>query len=532
MVVLVGCAPSRPVTVEQVGKELSLLEPQQQVEFLQKKSSADRVGDAALLEGADAVVVQWYSLVVGLQGTGTSEVPELPAGALGPDTTLTNELLKSLYRSKVSGSPMEILRSMDTAPVIVGAAIPPLVRPNERLDVQLRALGSAKSLEGGVLMPTDLRQVLRTRTGGQDYGDPMAFAEGKLSLSAGRLAFGDAPPVEELVGYVPGGAVSIVSGFLGLRLRRADAYTASLLVVTISNRFPGCPTLLNPQALRITVPEYYRSEWQRFRNVLLEVRCRPPRGRLLSTYINGLVRNLTGDDRALAERASYRLEALGPEAVPALEGALRSPRPSTQLLAACTLAAMREPAGIAPLTQIIELGSDDDRRVAAGFLNFYSQHNVRDVQKKLLADRDPEVRYRALLGLEQTQEDTAFSTREVARGEDFSISRVQTTGTAALLVKGRSPRRLVFFGPDLTFRPPFKQPQTKELEVEAKDSSQVVVHYLVYGQPQDLPVKSMQVVDLVRALDRINLPITDIMDLIFRLSRADAISGEVVFLDE
>jgi hypothetical protein len=42
----------------------------------------------------------------------------------------------------------------------------------------------------------------------------------------------------------------------------------------------------------------------------------------------------------------------------------------------------------------------------------------------------------------------------------------------------------------------------------------------------------MQVVDLVRALDRINLPITDIMDLIFRLSRADAISGEVVFLDE
>jgi hypothetical protein len=193
---------------------------------------------------------------------------------------------------------------------------------------------------------------------------------------------------------------------------------------------------------------------------------------------------------------------------------------------------MREPAGIPTLTQIIELGSDGDRRVAARSLNFYSQHNVRDFQKKLLVDRDPEVRYRALLGLELSQEDTAYSTSEEAKGEDFSITRVQCAGTAALVVKGRAPRRLIFFGPDLTLRPPFKQEQTKQLQVEAKDASAVRMDYLVYGQPQHLPVNSMQVIDLVRALDHINLPVTDIMDLMLKLSRADKINGEVVFLDE
>ena len=340
------------------------------------------------------------------------------------------------------------------------------------------------------------------------------------------------PTVEDVVGYVPGGAVSAVSGFLGLRLRRPDVYTASLVLLTVNGRFPNCSMLMSPQVLRIVVPEYYRAEWQRFAQVLPELRCRPPRGRSLSTYINGLVRNLPGEDPTLAEQASYRLEALGPETVPALEGALRSPRPSTQLLAACTLAAMREPAGITPLMQIIELGSDADRRVAARYLNFYTQHNVRDFQKRLLADRDPEVRYRTLLGLEETQEDAAFTAREEARGGEFSITRVQSTGPAALLVKGLSPRRLVFFGPDLTFRPPFKQQQTSELEVEAKDDSGVVVHYQVYGQPQELPVNSMLVVDLVRALNHINLPATDIIDLIFKLSRVDGISGEVVFLNE
>jgi len=253
---------------------------------------------------------------------------------------------------------------------------------------------------------------------------------------------------------------------------------------------------------------------------------------LRRVHINDLAADLKGDDPALAREAALKLEALAPESVPALEGALRSPRQDVRLLAACTLAAMREPAGITPLMHTIELGSETDRRLAAHFLNFYTQHNVRDFQKKLLADADPEIRYRALLGLEQTQEDAPYATHQDARGEDFKITQVQTAGSAALVVKARNPRRFVFFGPELTLRPPFKQEHMKEILIEAQDTSRLVIRYEVYGQSNTWPVPSMAAIELVRALDHINLTSNDIMDLIFKLSRADAIAGEVVFLDE
>jgi hypothetical protein len=396
----------------------------------------------------------------------------------------------------------------------------------------VQALGGAKSLRGGVLVDTPLRQIYTKRRGGQGYGNEWAYAEGKLTLSPGRLAFGEMASTNETVAFLPGGGSSTVTGFLGLRLRRPDAYAATLIQMTMNERFPGSAAVLSRGSIRVNVPEYYRDEWQRFAQVLLEIRCRPPQGRALRAYIRGLIEQLQGQDAVLARQAAYKLEALGPETVPALEGSLRSPRQAVRMLAGSTLAAMREPAGIIPLQQLIETGSDDDRRLAARYLNFYTQHNVRDYQKKLLAHADPEVRYRALLGLEQTQEDSPYATHRMARGEDFRITRVQSAGPPALVVKAGNPRRLVFSGASIPLRPPLKVDQPGELVVGPGDDSQVTIFYRVYGQANELPVRSMELVDLVLALDHINVTINDIMDLIFKLSRADKIGAEVLFLDE
>lgn len=529
---MLGCESATRVTIEQVNEELRLLEPQEQLDFLRKKTSVDRVGDAARLQGTEPVVLTWFSLVGGLDGTGTAEVPDLPGGALGPDTDLRNELLKSLYRSDVPGFPAQILSSLDTAPVTVSAIVPPLVQVNQRVDVVVQALGRTRSLRGGVLMSTPLRQTVTGRGGQTLYGETWAYAEGKVTPSHGRLAFGERAPTRETIGYAPAGGTSTVTGYLALALRRADIYGVALITLSINEQFPDAARVLGARSIRISVPQYYRSQWERFAQVIAEIRCRPPRGRALRTHINNLAGDLKGDDPVLARQAAFELEALAPESVPALEGALRSPHQEVRLLAARTLAAMREPAGITPLMHTIELGSETNRRLAAHYLNFYSQHNVRDFQKKLLADSDPEVRYRALLGLEQTQEDAPYTTHQDARGEDFKITRVRTAGPAVLVVKARNPRRFVFFGPELTLRPPFKQEHMKEILVEAQDTSQLFIRYRIYGQSNTLPVRSMAVIELVRALDHINLTSNDIMDLIFKLSRADAIAGEVLFLDE
>ena len=528
---LVGCAPVSQVTLRELNEELALLDPQEQMDMLRQKSSVDRIGDAVRLEGTEPVALSWYSLVVGLGTNGTRDVPDWQ---IEPDVMLRNELLKRLYVSGFSGSATEIMRSLDSAPVSVTALVPPLARANDRVDVHVEAIGgNTRSLRGGLLVTTPLRQVVGYGGGRPSYGNVWAEAEGKLTLSAGRLAFDEGGMVNELVAHVPGGSSCQVNGFLGLRLQRPNAYAARLTEIALNERFPNCAQLLSRQAVRVVVPGYYRDEWQHFAQVVQEVRCRLPRGRPLRSYISALVEDLHGDDPVLARQAALKLEAVGPEAVPALEGSLRSPRPAVRLAAATALAAMREPAGILPLTNIIDTSTDDaERRSAAQFLNFYTQRNVRDYQKKLLADRDPEVRYRALLGLERTQEEGAFAVHETAGEGNFRITRVASVGSPALVVKARNPRRLVLFGEPVSLRPPFTQSQLGDLTLEARDSSKVTILYRVYNQPNELPIRSMELMDLVRGLDKINVTINDIMDLIFKLSRADAINGEVLFLDE
>ena len=527
---LLGCEPAGRVTLRQMNDELALLETQEQLEALRQKSRVDRIGDAVKLEGTEPVALNWYSLVVGLGTNGTRDVPDQQ---IDTDTMLWNELLKRLYVGGFTGSATKIVRSLDSAPVLVTAVVPPLVQGNDPLDIELKALGNTRSLRRGVLITTPLRHLLGYSGSRARYGNVWAEAEGKVTLSPGRLAFGEGGRVNERVAYVPAGGPCQVNRFLALRLRQPNTYSAGLIAMVLNRRFPNCAQLLSPQDVRVIAPDHYRSEWRRFAQVILEVRCRLPHGRPLRSYISGLVRDLQGDDPVLARQAALKLEAVGPESVPALEGSLRSSRPSVRLAAATALAAMRDPAGIIPLTRVIDMStSDEERRLAARYLNFYTERNVRDYQKKLLSDRDPEVRYRALLGLERTQEEAQYAVHETAEKGDFRISRVQAGGTPALVVKARTPRRLVFFGEGLSLRPPFKQAQLGELAVEARDRTKVTIYYRIYGQPNELPIRSMALVDLVKALDKINVTVNDIMDLIFKLSRADAIGGEVLFLDE
>ncbi len=526
-----GCE-SAGVTPRDVETELSLLDTQQQLAVLRREGSVGRIGSAAKLVGMEPAAAGWCSLVVGLgeNGTDASEVRDVQ---IETDVKLWNELLKRCYVSGIvsesGGRASTIVSSRDSAPVSVATFVPPLAQPNDRLDVWLEAMGNTKSLRGGLLIATPLRQVL----GPMKYGGPWAEARGKVTLSSGRLAFGESTAVRETVAYVPAGATCYATGFLGLRLRQPSAYSTRLIAMVLSEHFAGSALALGSQAVRVVVPDYYRDEWRRFARVIQEVRCDLVPGRQLSSYVNDLTRDLRGDDPVVAEEAALKLEAVGPEAVPALEQCLRSSQPAVRRAAACTLAAMREPAGIGPLTHIIDTSSiDSDRRLAARFLNFYTQSNVREYQKTLLSDRDLEVRYRALVGLERTQEDAPYASHETAQGEDFRVSRVRTSAPAALVIKARSPRRLVFFGDSQPLLPPFKQAQLGDLALEAVDDTQVTVYYRVYGQPNRLPIRSLELVDLVRGLDSINVTINDIMDLIFKLSRADAITGEVLFLDE
>jgi len=529
--VIVGCKSAEPVTLRSVRDQLVAVEEGERLDFLRKHTRVDRIRDAATLEDTGPITLRWYSLVVGLQGTGTRGVPDQQ---IEPNVTLRSELKLNLVRNGMEDGADDILGSPDTAPVEVVARVPPLTNTNDRLDVVVQALGGATSLRYGVLATTELRRVEGLGGPAPRYLRVWAKAEGRIALSSGRLAFGEAPTVAPTRGYVAAAAPCNFTRFLGLRLREADPYAAFLVTMTINERFPGSAYLITGQTIRIVCPEYYRQDWRRFAQVLMEIRCRPTTSPIPGrSKLNSLLAELQSEDADRRRRAALKLEALGRSAVPVLERGLSSSRPAVRMAAAQALAAMREPAAIQPLFRFLEAGTPEDRHRAARYLNFYTQGNVQEYQRRLLADPDPEIRFRALLGLERAQAEAPIATHQPAQDEDFRITRVNTAGRPALVVKARNPRRFVFFGPAVALKPPFHQEVAQgDLIVEATQGSAVTIRYVVLGQECERRLATTDLDELVEQLDRINVTVNDIMDLIFKLSRADAITGDVLFLDE
>ena len=70
------------------------------------------------------------------------------------------------------------VRSSNVAQVIVTAMIPPFAKPGDRLDVLVSSIGNAESLEGGVLISTQLQA---------PNGEIVAVAQGPISTGG---AFG------------------------------------------------------------------------------------------------------------------------------------------------------------------------------------------------------------------------------------------------------------------------------------------------------------------------------------------------------
>ena len=145
-----------------------------------------RLKDIASLQGAYSVPLIGYGLVVGLNKTGDKQQTIFPA------QTLANMLER--FGVAVPGGQFKI---ENIAAVLVTAELPHYARAGTRLDVTASSIGDARSLQGGVLLPTPLR--------GPD-GQIRASAQGPLSLGGfGGGTGGNNVQVNHLtVGRVPG----------------------------------------------------------------------------------------------------------------------------------------------------------------------------------------------------------------------------------------------------------------------------------------------------------------------------------------
>lgn len=222
-----------------------LLVPQPSVSY----AAAARIKDIVNIEGVRDNQLVGYGLVVGLNGTGDGL----------NNSPFTKQSLQAMLERLGVNTRGENMRTANVAAVMVTANLSAFSTQGSRLDVNVAALGDAKSLQGGTLLVTPLL--------GAD-GEVYAIAQGSVTIN-GFSAKGDAASV---VSGVPttgrissGGLIEREIGFvlgaqrtLRLALRNPDLTTSRRIALAI-NDFIGvpCATPEDPATIRINLPRNF-----------------------------------------------------------------------------------------------------------------------------------------------------------------------------------------------------------------------------------------------------------------------------------
>ena len=215
--------------------------------------AASRIKDIAAFEGIRDNMLVGYGLVVGLDGTGD---------ALNNAPFTKQSLEAMLERLGVNVRESGSFQTKNVAAVMVTATLPPFARQGSRLDVNVSALGDAKSLQGGSLLVTPLM--------GAD-GEVYTVAQGPVAIS-GFKAQGAGTTVTRGVptgGRIAnGGIVEREIGFelaalqnLRLTLRNPDLTTSRRVAQAISN-FVGVPVArpVDSSTVQVDIPANRRDD--------------------------------------------------------------------------------------------------------------------------------------------------------------------------------------------------------------------------------------------------------------------------------
>ena len=145
--------------------------------------NADRIKDLTDVAGVRSNQVLGFGLVTGLQQTGDGKDLPMTAQALktllsgmgvSVDGPITDFDLGDQLVSLATQNAKKEVKVENVAAVMVTAEIPPFAKPGQRIDVNVSAIGVAKSLRGGQLIMTQLRGI---------DGETYAVAQGALTLT-------------------------------------------------------------------------------------------------------------------------------------------------------------------------------------------------------------------------------------------------------------------------------------------------------------------------------------------------------------
>ena len=207
---------------------------------------SERIKDIVDIQGIRSNPLRGVGLVIGLAGTGDT-------------TMLSRQILTSILRdSGIVLNPSD-LSGGNIAVVMVTAELGPFDREGSQIDVDVSTIGDAKSLQGGMLLPTPLQglddQVYAIAQGGISIGGWTAAGD-KASITKnhqtiGRIPNGAIVEKEELATYV-----EYIGGqrFITLNLRNSDFSTAEQISKAINQIYPNSALAIDDGTIKVNIP--------------------------------------------------------------------------------------------------------------------------------------------------------------------------------------------------------------------------------------------------------------------------------------
>jgi flagellar basal body P-ring protein FlgI len=396
------------------------------------------VGDFARPWGLNWVKLEAVGLVANLDNTG-SDPPPSPQ----------RQMLIGEMQSHDVKDPDKVLASPTTSMVIVRAYLPPGVQKGDPLDLEVRVPSRSEttSLRGGWLLPARLRQ-MEVLGGSVRMGNIDGLGQGDVLVDAVFEATSDRVP--ETRGRILGGGVSLLSRELGLAISKNDA---SIRVSTqigraINQRFFTVDAgvkkgVANPERdnyLALAVSPRYKHNLARYLRVIRNIPLREsPTERIERLKL--LEKKLL--EPASCVLASLQLEAIGNEAIPALQEGLKSSDREVRFYSAEALAYLDRPEAAA----VLAAAAKDEpafRWHALTALSTLTHVAALDGLTDLLHVPSVETRYGAFRALRTRNANDPTTKGEVLEGR-FRYHAIATTGEPLIhATRSRAPEIVVF----------------------------------------------------------------------------------------
>jgi len=365
----------------------------------------------------DPVIAAGYGVVVGLNGTGSNEMPPQVRAHLIAD--LSKRGLGDSTRGWGNLSPSELLDSNNTAVVIVDAAIPQAAtgrkparaslspgHPSLRgtmFDVHVFAEPSSAttSLEGGYLLPTFLR--LGQLTTGKSQAREVAIASGNLFINpfSEPGAIGQ-DNTSRTTGRILEGGEVLRNMPMRLVLVEPSHARATMIQTAINRVFPeefgqDGPTAhgMSDEQIEIRVPPSWKKDVPTFMNLMTHITMRLQNPESVAITVKRLL--LEDPSPRNTDAATWRWRAIGNRSLPLIRDLYDHPDELPRLAALRAGGGLGDPMSVPFLVEMANLNIGLGSRLDALDL---LQHMPNDFRiesglRPLLNSNDLEIRLRA-----------------------------------------------------------------------------------------------------------------------------------------